>query len=207
MPGQNLNINSLAQGSVVGRLLSISGRLTQANGSVFGVQVQFGNGGPTFDATTVDVTVLPHPRRPGDPVVLKRSWQGNVPNNIRPGQAFEIIVSSTGVIGIPIRQDPGDFNEVDVSGSASIDVVLENVVPVLTVNGASEPPFFQSLIVVTQSPSAFALNVTVSEGNGPPYAPKVHYQIGDGPLTELLNEKDNDRAMQAAARITSPPMP
>ena len=56
------------------------------------------------------------------------------------------------------------------------NVVLENVVPVLTV----EP--FQSPIVVTELPYAITLRGTVSEGSGPPYGvPQVQYQIGNGP--------------------------
>jgi hypothetical protein len=173
MPGQHVDITNPAQNSTVGRLLQVSGRIQQAGGHVGSVDIQFGDGGPTVSATSP-------PRG-----VFQWSWQGLVPNNIRPGQPFRIIVNTTGESAIRDPHEPGGFIVEEVDGQAIVNVVLENVMPILTVNGALQAPFFQSPIVVTQLPYAFILNVTVSEGNGFPYEPQVQYQIGDGPLTDL----------------------
>jgi hypothetical protein len=164
MSGLFLFIATPAQNSTVGRSLQVSGSIGQINGSIRLAQIQFGVGGPT-------VTVTP-PRR-----VWTWFWQGLVPNNIRPGQAFPIIVTASGSMQTTGGPEP-QFTDVD--GQAVANVVLENVVPVLTVSP------FQSPIVVTQLPYAFTLSGTVSEGNGPPYGvPQVQYQIGNGPLTNL----------------------
>lgn len=164
MPGQSIVIRNPAQNSTIGRLLQVSGRVTQAGGSVLSVNIQFGDGGPTVDATS-----------PGHG--FNWTWQGRVPNTIRPGQAFHIIVSTSGEAFRRSPEPPHNLEPVDVDGSAKVDVVLENVVPVLTVNP------FQSPIVVREVPYAFTLSGTVSEGNGFPYVPQVQYQVGDGPLT------------------------
>jgi hypothetical protein len=98
------------------------------------------------------------------------SWTGLVPNGIRPGATFDITVNATGVIVTKPGPEPV-FEE--VSGSRTVSVVLENVVPVLTVKP------FQSPIVVTQFPYKFTLAGTLTEGNGPPYGvPQLTVQVG-----------------------------
>lgn len=172
MPGLFVFIASPTQNTTVGRSLQVSGSIGQINGAINSIEIQFGVGGPT-------VALTPHPH------VWTWFWQGLLPNNIRPGQAFPIIVTATGTMVIQGGPEPVST---PVDGKAIANVVLENVVPVLTVDPFQSPTAdpFQSPIVVTQLPYAFTLGGTVSEGTGPPYGvPQVQFQIGDAPPTTL----------------------
>jgi hypothetical protein len=170
MPGLFVFIANPTQNSTVGRSLQVSGSIGQINGAINFVGIQFGVGGPT-------VTITPHHG------VWTWFWQGLLPNNIRPGQAFQIIVTARGTM---ITKPGPEPETADVDGQAIANVLLENVVPVLTVNP------FQSPIVVIQLPYAFTLSGTVSEGNGPPYGvSQVQFQIGNGPPTNLAVSQGN----------------
>jgi hypothetical protein len=69
--------------------------------------------------------------------------------------------------------------EQPLSGQAVVNVVLENVTPVLTVDP------FPASIAVTQLPYATTLSGSIAESSGAPYAPDVKYRIGTGALTSL----------------------
>jgi hypothetical protein len=168
MPGINVFFSSPAQNTTVGRRQLVTGGITAFNGSIFGVSIQFGVGGPRFNIT-------PANKKANQGITWR--WEDLVPNNIRPGQAFAIIVSAAGTM----ITKPGPEPETKpVDGQRTLDVVLENVVPQLTV----EP--FQSPVVVTDPPYALTLRGTVREGSGPPYGvPRVQLQVGGGPPTDL----------------------
>src|SRR4029077_4703903 len=89
-------------------------------------------------------------------------WQGLVSTAVHAGQAFAITVSAYAEL-------PGSPTLLVVDGSATVHCVLENVVPILTVNP------FQSRMVVTQLPGVFPVSGTASEGRGvyPYNAPPV----------------------------------
>lgn len=164
MPGLFVFIASPAQDSTVGRSLQVSGSIGQINGTVNVVTIQFGAGGPTVKVTP--------PRH-----VWTWFWQGLLPNNIRPGQAFPLIVTASGVMQVTGGPEP-EVRLVD--GQAVASVTLENIVPVLAVDP------FQSPIVVAELPYSLTLSGTVSEGGGPIYGvPKVRCQIGGGPRKTL----------------------
>ena len=102
-------------------------------------------------------------------------WQGLVSTAVHAGQAFAITVSAHAEI-------PGVPAFLIVDGSASVNCVLENVVPVLTVNP------FQSRIAVTHVPCVVPISGTASEGRGVyPYnaPPVVQYKIANGPLINV----------------------
>lgn len=173
MSGLFVFIASPAQGSTVGRSMQLRGSVSGAgSGRLYGVDIQFGVGGPIVRASGLE----------------NWSWQGLIPNNIRPGQAFSIIVTSSGFIRISKPPRPGskpipdpEPTIMDVDGQAVLNVVLENVVPVLTVDRP-----FQSPIAVSKLPYLFELSGTATEGNGPPYdPPRVHYRIGSEPLVSV----------------------
>jgi hypothetical protein len=164
MAGLSVFIASPTQNSTVGRSLQVSGSIGQINGAVNQVVIQFGDSLPT-------VKIKPPLH------VWTFSWQGLLPNDIRPGQAFPITVTAFGTMVTKAGPEP---QTTPVDGQRVANVVLENVVPVLTV----EP--FQSPIVVTELPYTITLRGTVSEGSGPPYGvPQVQHRIGNGPLTDL----------------------
>ena len=93
MAGISVHISSPGQNTVVGRSATVSGSVLGLSldrrpkpirdDSLDLVTIQFGVGGPTVNAA--------HARRSFD-----WSWQGLIPNNIRPGQAFRIIVHAEG---------------------------------------------------------------------------------------------------------------
>lgn len=102
-------------------------------------------------------------------------WQGLVSTAVHAGQAFAITVSAHAEI-------PGFPAFLIVDGSASVNCVLENVVPVLTVNP------FQSQMAVAQLPCVVPISGTTSEGRGVyPYnsPPVVQYKIANGPLINV----------------------
>lgn len=102
-------------------------------------------------------------------------WQGLVSTAVHAGQAFAITVSAHAEIpGFPV------FLVVD--GTATVNCVLENVVPVLSVNP------FQSRIVVAHVPCVVPISGTVTEGRGVyPYnlPPAVQYKIANGPFINV----------------------
>ncbi|CAG1012340.1 hypothetical protein BURK2_04496 [Burkholderiales bacterium] len=160
MSGISISISYPSPAGTVGRRTQISGSVTAYKGTLDSVQIQFGAGGPTVDATTEFGS-------------FQWSWEGLIPNNIRPGQAFQILIYATGEKTIN-----RDTRFVD--GTASVNVVLENMVPVLTVDP------FQSPIVVKQPPNSFTLKGTVTEGDSALYdVPQVQCRIGNGPFTAL----------------------
>lgn len=162
MPGLFVFIASPLNGSTVGRTAQLRGSIGGAgSGGLTEVSIQFGVGGPVVAlANSADW-----------------SWQGDVPNYIRPGQAFRITVRAEGYIQTAPYPEP-EYK--DVNGEAVLDVMLENVVPVLTVNA------FQSPMAVEQLPMTFTLAGTVSQGNGPPYAvPRLQVQVGSAPWRDV----------------------
>jgi hypothetical protein len=169
MPGISVFFSAPAQNTTIGRRQLITGGITPFNGSILGVSIQFGVGGPRFNIT-------PPTTKANQGITW--GWEGLVPNSIRPGQAFPVIVSAFGTMITGIGPDGPETESVD--DERALNVVLENVVPELTV----EP--FQSPIVVTDPPYALTLRGTVREGSGPPYGvPRVQFQLGDGPPADL----------------------
>jgi hypothetical protein len=164
MGGLTVAIADPTMNATVGRSAQVTGSVNAAPGVapgvVTGVQIQFGAGGPTAQATLA---------------APSWSWQGLIPTSIRPGQSFQIIASAS-VSGasagppptpVPLNQDV-------------VNVVLENVVPVLTVDP------FPSAVTVTQVPYVTTLSGSISEGSGAPYTtPLVQYRVGTGPLANL----------------------
>jgi hypothetical protein len=163
--GLTVAIAGPTMNATVGRSVQITGSVNAAPGVapgvVTGVQIQFGADGPTAQATLA---------------AQSWSWQGLIPTSIRPGQSFQIIATASGSrasAGPPPTQVP-------LSGQDVVNVVLENVVPVLTVDP------FPSVVTVTQVPYVTTLSGSISEGNGAPYTtPLVQYRVGTGPLANL----------------------
>jgi hypothetical protein len=165
MSGLFVVIANPNQGSTVGRLTQVSGSISQINGALNSVSLQFGVGGPS-----VKITPPLH--------AWTFFWQGLLPNNVRPGQPFQLIVNAFGTMaGSGPEGEP-----TSVDGQAIANVVLENVVPVLQV-----VPFQTPIAVVdSQLPYQLTLRGTVSEGSGSPYTvPQVQYQIGNAAPTNL----------------------
>src|SRR5215470_10820009 len=93
-------------------------------------------------------------------------WQGIVPATIHAGQPFTVSVRA--------RQSNFLFT---FDTTRSVDVVLENMLPVVTIDP------FQSPKGVVQLPYSFTLSGTAGEGFGPPYGISVvQCQIGNGPF-------------------------
>jgi len=161
-----------ADGATVRRNITVSGSFSQFRGSIFSSTIQFGAGGPVFNMQSG---------------VWSFFWSGNIPNNIRPGQSFQIIVSASGLMRGPdiVPGEPGE--DIPVDGQAIHNVVLEYVVPTLTVTP------FQSPLVVKQVPYTFTLAGNAIEGGGPPYGiTDLHYQLGSGPPTSITRNANGD---------------
>src|SRR5512133_721157 len=168
MPGISVFFTSPAQNATIGRRQLITGGITAFNGSIFGVSIKFGMGG-------TGINITPATKKANQGITWR--WEGLVPNSVRPGQAVQVIVTASGTM----VTKPGPEPETKpVDGERTLDVVLENVVPELTV----EP--FQSPIAVSDPPYALTLRGTVREGSGPPYeVPHLQFQLGDGPPADL----------------------
>lgn len=173
MSGLFVFIASPAQGSIVGRRMRLFGSVSGAgSGALRTVDIQFGVGGPTVKAAGLE----------------NWSWEGLIPNNIRPGQAFPIIVTSNGYIRIEKPPRPGskpapdpEPEIVEVDGQAVLNVVLEHVVPVLAIDRP-----FQSPIVAARLPHPFELSGTATVANSPLYSIRqVQYRIGSGLMIPL----------------------
>src|SRR4249919_2438360 len=102
MAGLFVFITSPAKNSTVGRSLQVSGSIQQINGAVNRVHIQFEVDGPAVTLTP------PHN-------AWTFSWQGLVPNNIRPGQAFPVIVTAFGTMVTKPGPEP---ESTDVDGQA-----------------------------------------------------------------------------------------
>jgi hypothetical protein len=171
MPGISVFFTSPAQNATIGRQQVITGGITAFNGGIFGVSIRFGEGGERFKVTSI----TPVNKQANHGITWR--WEGSVPNSIRPGQAFSVIVSASGTM---VTKPPPEPETTPVDGELPLNVVLENVVPELTV----EP--FQSPIVVTNPPYALTLRGTAREGSGPPYGVTLlQFQLGDGPPTDV----------------------
>lgn len=181
MSGLFVFISPLAGGNTVSRSLQISGSVSGAgSGGLDGIWVQFGIGGPTVQVR--GRTLKEHQ--------AAWSWSGEIPNNVRPGAAFKLFVRSTGWITIdapkpkpgpgpkpqPKLQAEQEPTTQAVDGEASLDLVLEHVVPVLKVKAFQSPQAIPS----AQLPLKLRLEGTAVEGQGQaPYGiPKVTYRIG-----------------------------
>ena len=163
LPRIVVTMTTPAPDATVGRTVQISGTIGPIfRGAVTSVQIQFGVGGPT---------VQPTPAAGG----LAWSWTGLIPNLIRPGQSFPIIVV---VSGFTISVGPEPVEQ-PLSGQAVANVVLENVTPVLSIDP------LPASVTVAQLPYATTLSGSISESSGAPYAPDVRYRIGTGPLTSI----------------------
>lgn len=162
MPGIGVHITSPAANAVVGRKQLITCQVSAFNGSIGWAQLQFGVGGPIVDIRN------PHGG-------FSFGFDGLIPNNIRPGQAFQVFFRAGGQMQTRGEPEP-EYEQVD--GETSRTFILENVVPVVTLDP------FQAAIGVLQAPLVKTIGGNVSEGNGPPYTtPAVHYRLGNGPFT------------------------
>lgn len=176
MAGMSVFITSPTQNATIGRSLQISGSVGVFNGAINLIQLQFGADGSI-------VTVKTPPLHS-----FTWGWQGLVPNSIRPGQSFQLIVKTAGTM----VTKPGPEPVIEhVTGQASMNVVLEHVVPA--------PPIapFRSPIVVTTVPYEFTLQGSALEVNIAPTGttsevhsnlygiPQITYQIGSDPLTTV----------------------
>src|SRR5690349_7676567 len=160
-----------ADGATVRRNITIEGSFSRFNGSIYGAQIQFGAGGPTVNLNGG----------------WGFSWSGNIPNDVRPGQSFQIIVSAWGYMRGKdiVPGEPGD--PIPVDGQAVHTVTLEYVVPTLTVAP------FQSHHVATQVPYVLTLAGNASEGGGYPYGiTQLLYQVGSGPPTNIATNANGD---------------
>jgi hypothetical protein len=169
--------------ATVRRNITVSGSFSRFKGSILSAAIQFGAGGPVFALQSG---------------VFSFFWSGNIPNNIRPGQAFQIIVTASGLMDGPeiVPGEPGE--SIEVGGQAIQNVVLENVVPVVTLNP------FRSPVAIKQSPQVFTLSGTASEPGGAPYGvQQVQFQVGSGPLILAMNPSGN--WSQWSANLLLPP--
>lgn len=165
MSGIFVFVASPAQNATVGRRQLITGSIGAFNGAVNSVSIQFGVGGPSVGLPNA------HGRAQNG---VSFGWEGLIPNNIRPGQAFQVIVSAFGTMQTKGGPEP-EFKDVDGQGTASY--VLENIVPVLTM----EP--FQTPISTLAASYDKTFRGTVTEQNPAVYgSPKVQYQVDGGPL-------------------------
>jgi hypothetical protein len=165
MSGIQVFMAQPADGAIVRRNLTVSGSFSQFNGVIIGSQIQFGVDGPI---------VTPQGG------AWNFFWSGNIPNNIRPGQTFQIIVSAFGLMNGPdiAPGEPGP--EISVDGQAIHTVTLEYVVPTLSVAP------FQSPLVVKQVPYTFTFAGNAKEGGDAPYGiTHLQYQLGSGPPTTV----------------------
>ena len=179
MPGIFPFLSSPAQNSTLGRSVTLGGGVSPFNGSVNGVSIQFGSGGPIVDVTN------PHGG-------FAWGFVGLIPNNIRPGQAFPIIVSAFGTMQIKGGPEP-EF--IDVDGQSTWSYVLENVVPAVTVNP------FQNPISTKDATRLVQLNGSVSEANPAVYGvPQVQCRIDSGPLVNATVSGNS-----WSAQLASPP--
>jgi hypothetical protein len=105
--GIDLSLLEPSSNATIGRSLTVAGTIAPISGTLDSVQIRFGVGGPTVDATIAGTSW---------------SWRGLVPNVIRPGQSFQIIATASGVTTSP------------VNAQAVANVALENIVPVLAVD-------------------------------------------------------------------------
>lgn len=161
MSGIAVFITTPAQSSTVGRKALFAGSISPFKGAVNFVRIQLGAGGPVVSANHSG---------------FGWGWQGLLPNNVRPGQAFQIVVTAIGTM--VVGHDPeGDPITQSVDGEVAGSFVLENIVPELHI----QP--FRSPIVVAQLPYLFTLEGSVSEAKPDVYGvPKLQCQIGSFPV-------------------------
>jgi hypothetical protein len=149
------------QNSTLGRNVTLFGGVSRFNGRLNGVSLQFGVGGPVVDVTN------PHGG-------FSFGYVGLIPNNIRPGQAFQIIVYAWGTMVLTGGPEPEDTT---VDGETSWNYVLENVVPSVSVN------VFQNPLSTKDATRLVKLTGSVSEANPAVYGvPQVQCRIDNGPL-------------------------
>jgi len=110
-------------------------------------------------------------------------WDGFVPANVGPGQAFSITVEAFGTINV--GRIPGEPEPESVDGSASVDLALEYVVPSLTVVP------FQVVTTTADATYTLVLRGYFSEGGDPSvYAPQLTYQTQPGVRVPLVYYAD-----------------
>src|SRR4051812_2531636 len=114
--GIGMNLGQPARGSVLSRNLNIFGSITRFNGAILSASIQFGAGGPSFSMSHSNISW---------------GWTGQIPNNIRPGQSFQIIVEVYASMIVGQTSDGPIVEPAD--GQLILDYVLENIAPALTV--------------------------------------------------------------------------
>jgi hypothetical protein len=160
MPGISVFITSPANGSIIGRSQLFTGQVSPFNGSVWWVELQFGDNGPTRSATN-----------PNGGFAF--GWQGLIPNEVRPGQTFNLRVRAGG--SMITRPGPEPESE-PVDGERMYTFTLENVVPQLTIDAFQSP-----IAILGTAPLTLPIAGNVTEGNGPPYTtPTARYRIDNG---------------------------
>ncbi len=167
MAGLTVTIHSHTNGGTVARWIgiwgsvSITARPTVTLGSV---HIQLGAGGPWLRA------------QPDPNALLNWSWQGQLPNAVRPGDTFVVTISAQGTRRF--RDGEGRQDSEKVDGEATRVLVLENKQPWLTMD-----PFHP-----TASTLGETAQVTLSGGvghEGHPdiyFVPQLHYRVDNGPF-------------------------
>lgn len=162
MPGLFVYITPLETGAALGRSAQLRGTIGGlGSGGLREIEIQFGVNGPIVPVQVVS------------PKTTNWSWQGLVPNSVRPGDAVKITVRAKGYIQVKAYPEP-EYKDVD--GEGVLDATLENIVPLLTL----QP--IQTTVVTETLPLQLRLSGRLTEGNGPPYAPRLQFRLGQGLL-------------------------
>jgi hypothetical protein len=184
MSGLGVFILGPTAGVTVGRSLTVQGSVPVFLGAVNSMDIVFPGG--------ASATIRPPPGSGFGRGGGSWFWQGLVPNTVRPGQAFTITVRAFGTMVTKTGPEP---ETMEVDGSASLSLVLENVVPILSVDP------FQSPIVTRDGLYQFTLSGTFREA-GAPYAPQLQYQIGSGaPVSIGLSDPVNGCAWSVKLQL------
>lgn len=162
MSGIFVALLSPGRNTTVGRSQAFSGTIAAFNGAVNSIFIRFGAGAAIH---------VPGGGRAQNG--LGWGWTGLIPNDIRPGESFDVTVTAFGALS---TGDPNEPEPVDVDGEATGTFVLENVVPVLTMNP------WQSPISTLATTHTQTFRGTVTEANPAVYGtPQVRYSVDGGP--------------------------
>lgn len=174
MSGIFVFFSSPSANSIIGRKGIIFGGVSAFNGSVTSVTIQFGVGG---EIRTIKKNTTDSPKD-GYTWAYDSSVYGLIPDSIRAGQSFQVIVTVDAEIVVGTDGE-GSPITAPASGQASATYQLENVVPQLTVAPYQTPVGVKG----TDLPYTRTFSGTFFEAKPDVYTVStVQYRIGSGPL-------------------------
>jgi hypothetical protein len=171
MAGLNVNIDSHTHGVTVGRWMGIWGGVSATvppTATLDRVEIQLGAGGPWLLAASASPSAY-----------WGWSWQGNLPNSVRPGTSFVVTVRAFGTRRW--RDGEGQLDSEGLDGSVSLQLRLEDQTPRIRVDD------FQPTVVTLRDTAQVSLSGDAwhTGDSRMYYTPAVQYRVGAGPFAPV----------------------